>query len=118
MTEKTMSQKFAVIHVWPRTSSATIMPDYFETCVAAEQSAKDYAAAAASEPGHKYFVASLPMAVEPASSDEDIASDDLIERARALHCTDEINVDFGAKISAADEGTWVQGWLWVPDEEA
>lgn len=45
------------------------------------------------------------------------ASAALIERARADLQTDECEFDDDALSSPSDDGgTWVQGWLWVPDQ--
>ena len=44
-----------------------------------------------------------------------------IEAARRIHAnpsSDAIEVDDDAKACrGADEGTWVQAWVWVPDED-
>lgn len=47
----------------------------------------------------------------------------LIEVARATYGSDEIEIDDEASISrspgkaeGADEGTWVQAWVWVANE--
>mgnify|MGYP003145568405 CR=1 FL=1 len=47
------------------------------------------------------------------------ASAEEIEAARELHGSDEIEIDDDAYRSRAEEdadGTWVSGWLWVPDD--
>jgi hypothetical protein len=54
-----------------------------------------------------------------ARADTTFASDEEIERARdqyALGSDDDIEVDDGALSSQADGGTWVQAWVWLPDE--
>lgn len=91
------------------------MPEAFDSFLAAENAAGEYAKAQ-EKPGHKFF-ASFIQGEEKAPSDEDIASNDLINRARAIHASDDINIDHDAKVSEADEGSWVQGWLWVPGGE-
>lgn len=45
------------------------------------------------------------------------ATPEQIDRARKLHCSDDINVDDDAVVSVADEGVWVQAWVWVPNPE-
>ena len=43
--------------------------------------------------------------------------DSLLEAARRLYCQssdNDVEVDDDARLSVADNGTWVQGWLWVP----
>lgn len=49
-----------------------------------------------------------------------IAADDaaLVERARDLYGSDDVNVDEGAKISRGSEVSWVQAWVRVPVEPA
>jgi hypothetical protein len=40
----------------------------------------------------------------------------LLGRARALYARDsddDIEIDEDARVSVADNGAWVQGWLWV-----
>lgn len=37
-------------------------------------------------------------------------------QARKLYQTDDIQIDDDAKASRADEGIWVQAWVWVPKE--
>lgn len=41
------------------------------------------------------------------------ASDMQIEAAQEIHSCDEIEIDDGAGSSNADDGYWVEGWLWV-----
>jgi hypothetical protein len=44
----------------------------------------------------------------------------LIGEARALYevgSDDNIEIDDNAQINAAEGGTWVAAWVWVPDEE-
>ena len=37
--------------------------------------------------------------------------------AEELYGSDDIEVDADAVISETDDGVWVQGWLWVSNEE-
>lgn len=48
-----------------------------------------------------------------------LATPDERDRAWHLHGSDDIEIDDNALASRADgeHGVWVQGWLWVPDEE-
>jgi len=39
--------------------------------------------------------------------------DFLLSAAREEYASDEINIDEDAELSEADDGCWVQGWLWV-----
>lgn len=44
----------------------------------------------------------------------------VISVARANYCVgsnDDIEIEPDAKLSRAEEGTWVQAWVYVPDEE-
>lgn len=46
-----------------------------------------------------------------------VASPGLRELANELHGTDECEIDDeGAGTSEADEGIWVQAWVWVPHD--
>lgn len=38
-------------------------------------------------------------------------------RSRWSHEQDDIEIDDNAALSAAENGVWVQGWLWVDREE-
>lgn len=40
----------------------------------------------------------------------------LIERARELYGTDDIEIDEGAALSPTDDGCWVAAWVYVPEE--
>lgn len=42
------------------------------------------------------------------------ATEELREAARQEHGSDEIEIDEDAGTSPADEGTWVQAWVWLP----
>lgn len=45
---------------------------------------------------------------------------ELVDKARQAYCqgsSNNIEVDDDARLSQGDEGTWVQGWLWVPNDE-
>lgn len=41
---------------------------------------------------------------------------DAVEVARDIYGSDDIEIDDDATISAADDGVWVAGWLWVHNE--
>lgn len=47
------------------------------------------------------------------------ATPDQIKAAREQYAHDphDIEIDDGAAISATDDGTWVQAWVWVPHPE-
>lgn len=46
------------------------------------------------------------------------ASPVLRARAHELHGSDEIEIDDeGAGTSPGEDGTWVQAWVWVPDND-
>lgn len=64
----------------------------------------------------KEFVGELnkPLEFEP-----DIAAG-LIEMARDEYANDNVNIDEDALFSEADDGCWVQAWVWVeyPQEDA
>lgn len=52
--------------------------------------------------------------------EEDPATADEIHRARdqyALGSSDNIEVDDNARVSRGDDGCFVQGWLWLPNEK-
>lgn len=38
----------------------------------------------------------------------------IIARARNEWADDDISIDDGAKVSVADDGAWVQAWVWLP----
>lgn len=40
-----------------------------------------------------------------------------VRRAREQYGTDDVEIDQGAPLSIADNGVWVQAWVWVPNEE-
>jgi hypothetical protein len=49
-----------------------------------------------------------------------IASPELLAKAKAMYCEgsdNNIEIDDGAQISVANEGTWVQAWVYVPNEK-
>lgn len=48
---------------------------------------------------------------------ERMADSDLREQAHDLYGTDEVEIDDEAATSEADNGTWVQAWVWVSNEE-
>lgn len=49
------------------------------------------------------------LAADPASR----ATDAEIAEARAEHQTSECEIDDGALKSVADDGLWVQAWVWL-----
>jgi hypothetical protein len=47
-----------------------------------------------------------------------IADESLIEEARHLYQTDDIEIDdFGVETSRTDDATWVQAWVYVVDSD-
>lgn len=47
-----------------------------------------------------------------------VASPGLRELANDIHGSDEVEIDDeGAGTSEADEGIWVQAWVWVPHDK-
>jgi hypothetical protein len=40
-----------------------------------------------------------------------------LAEAITLHASDVIQIDSDAAVSHADNGTWVQAWVWVPGEQ-
>lgn len=51
---------------------------------------------------------------EIAKLDEHAATDAERAAAQDMHGSDEIEIDDDASTSRADEGLWVQAWVWVP----
>jgi hypothetical protein len=52
----------------------------------------------------------------PTGTDRDLA---IIELARDRHClssSEEIQVEEGGIVSIGNDGAWVQGWLFVPND--
>ena len=45
-----------------------------------------------------------------------LATDDELVRAQ-LFCNEDVNVDGFGYVSRAEDGVWVQGWVWVPNPE-
>lgn len=45
------------------------------------------------------------------------ADEHTLAEAIQLHASDVIQIDSDASISHADNGTWVQAWVWVPGEQ-
>ena len=41
----------------------------------------------------------------------------IIDYAVDRYTTEDIEIDHDPKLSDADEGCWVQAWVWVPYEE-
>jgi hypothetical protein len=55
-----------------------------------------------------------------ARADMTFATPEQIERAKddyGLFACEDIEVDEGALTSQADDGVWVQGWLWLKNTE-
>ena len=46
-----------------------------------------------------------------------LATESQISQARAIHGSDDLEIDRGAMVSETDDGFWVQAWVWVPNEE-
>lgn len=46
------------------------------------------------------------------------AGPELIATARAQYASDAIEIDDDAGTSEGDGGTWVQAWVWVPNQNA
>jgi hypothetical protein len=45
------------------------------------------------------------------------ADETLINKARDLYQTDDVEIDdLEVKTSVAEGGTWVAAWVWVPEE--
>lgn len=38
------------------------------------------------------------------------------ELARALYASEDVEIEEDAEVSVADDGVWVQAWVWVPKE--
>jgi len=45
------------------------------------------------------------------------ATDDQLAEARAIHANDDLEIDDDATVSEADNGYWVQAWVWVPQDD-
>lgn len=43
-----------------------------------------------------------------------LATSEIVEAARDLHCCDEIEIDEPANSSHGEDGVWVQAWVFVP----
>ncbi len=50
-----------------------------------------------------------------AEADERAATPDEIEKARNLYQTDDVQIYPEAVASRADEGYWVEAWVWIED---
>lgn len=48
---------------------------------------------------------------------DSLAGDELVACARAQWGTDDLNIDDDAGKSEADEGVWVEAWVWLPNGE-
>lgn len=42
----------------------------------------------------------------------------IVEQARAIHASDDVEVDDDPFISVGDGGKWVSAWVWVPNADA
>lgn len=42
---------------------------------------------------------------------------ELVRQARELFACEELEIDDDAQLSEANDGTWVQAWVWVPATE-
>lgn len=40
-----------------------------------------------------------------------------IQAARDIYQNDDLEIDDDARLSVADNGVWVQAWIWVSNEE-
>ncbi len=63
----------------------------------------------------------IATALFDACSEDDRTTDAERERARARYAVPSngtIEIDDNAMASRADDGLWVQAWLWLPDEES
>jgi len=45
-----------------------------------------------------------------------LATDEELAAARRLHADDDVQIYDDAQVSEADEGMWVEAWVWVPLE--
>ena len=41
----------------------------------------------------------------------------VVELARDKYCSDDVEIDDDCIFSRAENGTWVNGWLWVYDDD-
>lgn len=54
----------------------------------------------------------LTLCPEPVTN---VATPEEIATAIRLHAVEgEVEIDGDARVSRADEGTWVQAWVWIP----
>ena len=51
------------------------------------------------------------------TTERKIATEEQVERARAIHGSDDLEIDRGACVAEAECGFWVQAWVWVPYDE-
>jgi hypothetical protein len=63
---------------------------------------------------------SLIYALTPAQKDTtaDNTNPALVEKAIRQYVCDEIDIDDNAVVSEADDGAWVQAWVWVAADSA
>lgn len=47
----------------------------------------------------------------------EVDDDAVYDQAASLYASDSIEIEYGGVTSEADEGTWVQAWVWVAKEE-
>ena len=45
------------------------------------------------------------------------ADAEVIAKAKELYQNDDCEIDTGALTSEADNGIWVQAWVWIPNSE-
>lgn len=43
--------------------------------------------------------------------------EEIIEKAREMYGSTEVEIDNSPILSVCDEGAWVQAWVWVPKED-
>lgn len=43
--------------------------------------------------------------------------DELIDAATEKYGSTDIEIDYNAEVSKADDGFWVQAWVWLGDED-
>lgn len=57
--------------------------------------------------------------LKQARAETTFADDKEIARARDQYAfgSDDVKIDDGALTSQADDGTWVQAWVWLPDDQ-
>ena len=55
------------------------------------------------------------------ASRDNVADDDLVDQARSMYADPSDNSieidDYAVGVSRADEGAWVNAWVWVPEPD-